>query len=57
VGRPPEQWEGADWVLARFSSEEEAALKELVPLAAEAAIAALVQGSAVAANRFNRKPK
>src|SRR5207245_10544705 len=57
VGRPPEQWEGADWVLARFSSEEEAALKELVTLAAEAAIAALVHGRVVAANRLNRRPQ
>ena len=57
VGRPPEQWEGADWVLAKFSPEEEKALQELVPLAAEAAIAALVEGSVVAANRYNRRPK
>src|SRR5205085_9685714 len=57
VGRPPPQWEGADWVLAKFSPEEEKALQELVPLAAEAAIAALAEGSAVAANRYNPRPK
>jgi peptidyl-tRNA hydrolase, PTH1 family len=57
VGRPPPQWEGADWVLAKFSSEEEAALKELVPVAAEAAVAALLEGPAVAANRYNRRPR
>jgi len=55
VGRPPEQWEGADWVLAKFSSEEEEALKELVPLAADAAIAALEEGPAAAANKYNRR--
>jgi len=55
VGRPPEQWEGADWVLAKFSSEEEQALKELVPLAADAAVAALREGPLVAANRYNRR--
>ena len=55
VGRPPEQWEGADWVLAKFSSEEEKALKELIPLAADAAVAALVEGPLVAANRYNRR--
>ena len=57
VGRPPEQWEGADWVLAKFSSEEEQALKELVPLAADAAVAALREGPLVAANRYNRRPQ
>jgi PTH1 family peptidyl-tRNA hydrolase len=55
VGRPPEHWEGADWVLAKFSSEEEKALKELIPLAADAALAALVEGPLVAANRYNRR--
>ena len=43
--------------LGILSPEEEEALKELVPLAAEAAIAALVQGGVVAANRYNRRPK
>jgi len=56
VGRPPEQWEGADWVLAKFSSEEEESLKELIPLAADAALAALREGPRVAANRYNRRP-
>ena len=57
VGRPPEQWEGADWVLAKFSSEEEKMLKELVPLAADAAVAALLEGPVVAANRYNRRQR
>jgi PTH1 family peptidyl-tRNA hydrolase len=57
VGRPPEQWEGADWVLAKFSAEEEKALEELVPTAAEAAIAALTEGPLRAANRYNRRPQ
>ena len=55
VGRPPPQWEGADWVLARFSPEEESELQELVPQAAEAAVAALLEGPLQAMNRFNRK--
>src|SRR5437879_13808486 len=38
VGRPPEMWEGADWVLAKFSSDEEEQLKAWVPQAAEAAV-------------------
>ena len=57
VGRPPPQWEGADWVLAKFSSEEEEALKELIPAAADAALAALLEGPKQAANKFNRRPE
>lgn len=57
VGRPPPQWEGADWVLGRFSSEEEQALAELIPQAAGAAVAALLEGPLVAANRYNRRPQ
>jgi peptidyl-tRNA hydrolase, PTH1 family len=57
LGRPPPQWEGADWVLGRFSSEEEQALRELIPQAAEAAVSALLEGPLVAANRYNRRPQ
>jgi len=55
VGRPPPAWEGADWVLAKFSSEEEEQLKVLVPQAAEAAVAALLGGPLLAMNRFNKR--
>jgi PTH1 family peptidyl-tRNA hydrolase len=55
VGRPPAEWEGADWVLAKFSSQEEEALESLVPQAAEAAVAALLEGPLLAMNRFNRR--
>ena len=55
VGRPPPMWEGADWVLAKFSSEEEEQLQSLVPQAADAAVAALVEGPVLAMNRFNRR--
>ncbi len=55
VGRPPLQWEGADWVLANFSSAEEEQLKELIPQAAEAATATLLEGPLLAMNRFNRR--
>ncbi len=57
VGRPPPLWEGADWVLAKFSSEEEEQLKELFPQAAEAAVAALLEGPLLAMNRFNKRKK
>jgi len=55
VGRPPPAWEGADWVLSKFSSAEEEQLKSIVPQAAEAAVAALVEGPLLAMNRFNRR--
>jgi PTH1 family peptidyl-tRNA hydrolase len=55
VGRPPPEWEGADWVLGRFSSAEEEQLKELIPQAAEAAVAALLEGPLVAMNKHNRR--
>jgi PTH1 family peptidyl-tRNA hydrolase len=57
VGRPPEQWEGADWVLAKFSSEEEKELENVIPVAADAAIAALMEGPLAAANKFNRRQR
>ena len=55
VGRPPEEWDGADWVLGKFSSAEEEQLKEIIPQAAEAAVAALLEGPLLAANKFNRR--
>ncbi len=57
VGRPPPQWDGTDWVLAKFSSAEEEQLKLQVPQAAEVAVAALLEGPLLAANRFNRRSK
>jgi peptidyl-tRNA hydrolase, PTH1 family len=57
IGRPPQGWDPADFVLAKFTPEEDAAVDELVPAAAEAAVAALLEGAAVAMNRFNRRPK
>ena len=44
-------------MLAKFSPAEEKALEELIPLAADAAIAALVEGPAAAANKYNRRGK
>ena len=55
VGRPPPQWDGADWVLAKFSPEEEEQLQSLVPQAADAAVAALLEGPVLAMNRHNRR--
>ena len=57
IGRPPQGWDPADFVLARFAEEEEKVVEELLPVAAEAAAAALLEGTAAAMNRFNRRPK
>jgi len=57
IGKAPPLWEGADWVLAKFTPEEETQLDELVPQAADAAVAALLEGPGAAMNKFNRRPK
>jgi peptidyl-tRNA hydrolase, PTH1 family len=54
VGRPALPIDTADWVLQRFSAEEEAALGPRLATAAEAVLAALAQGCSEAMNRFNR---
>jgi PTH1 family peptidyl-tRNA hydrolase len=56
VGRPPAGRDGASWVLADFSAEEETALQDLVPKAAEAARMIAVDGVPTAMNHFNRRP-
>jgi len=57
IGKAPPPWEGADWVLAKFTPDEESQLGELVPQAADAAVAALLEGPGAAMNKFNRIPK
>jgi peptidyl-tRNA hydrolase, PTH1 family len=57
IGKAPPPWEGADWVLAKFTPDEESQLGDLVPQAADAAVAALLEGPGAAMNKFNRRPK
>ena len=60
VGRPPAQWDPADWVLSNFSPEEEKALEGpegLLSQAAQAALCALAEGPKKAMNRFNITPQ
>ncbi|MFL5309474.1 MAG: aminoacyl-tRNA hydrolase, partial [Myxococcales bacterium] len=57
IGRPPQGWDPADFVLARFAEEEEKVIGEVLPVAADAAAMALLEGTAAAMNRFNRRPK
>jgi PTH1 family peptidyl-tRNA hydrolase len=54
VGRPMAPIDTTDWVLQRFSPEEEQALGGLVSQAADALDAWLFEGLAAAMNRFNR---
>jgi PTH1 family peptidyl-tRNA hydrolase len=59
VGRPPAQWDPADWVLSNFTSEEEAKLEGksgILSLAAQAALTALELGPQKAMNQFNIRP-
>ncbi len=59
VGRPTgalAQMAVADWVLSRFSGEEEVVLGDVVTSASSAALAVLHEGPTVAQNRYNRSP-
>ena len=55
IGRPPQGWDPSDYVLGKFSGDEENQLDELIPRAAEAAVTALSQGALAAMNQFNGK--
>jgi PTH1 family peptidyl-tRNA hydrolase len=57
IGRPPPAWQGADYVLADFSTEERRALPNLLEEAASAARAVIEDGLVVAMNRFNKRKK
>ncbi len=57
VGRPPAGWQGADFVLADFSSQEQKVLPNLIEEAADAAEAVVSEGVVAAMNKFNRRKK
>ncbi len=57
IGRPPPLWEGADYVLADFSTEERRTLPDLVKEAADATTAIVKDGLVMAMNAFNRRKK
>ena len=56
VGRPGVPMDTADWVLQRFSAEEESQLGERIDAAAAAIASALALGVSAAMNRVNRDP-
>jgi peptidyl-tRNA hydrolase, PTH1 family len=53
VGRPPGDWDTADYVLAKLSSAERRLLDDAVDRAADAVEAVISEGPAPAMNRFN----
>ncbi len=53
VGRPPPQWDPADYVLSTFTAEEEPSLLSMVEAAADAAESVVRDGVASTMNRFN----
>ena len=53
IGKPPPEWNLADYVLGRFSPEEEGPIKESIGHAAEAAQQIITSGVAAAMNHFN----
>ena len=55
IGRPPAEWDTADYVLGRFSPEEQPIISQTIGLAADAVEAILAEGTSAAMNRFNRQ--
>ncbi len=56
IGRPPAGWEGARFVLARWTPEQRDALDGIVDRAADAAETIVLDGLETAMNRFNARP-
>lgn len=54
VGRPPEGWDLADFVLSRFGEDEKKAVEESVLKAAEAVTTIMESGVEAAMNKYNR---
>jgi PTH1 family peptidyl-tRNA hydrolase len=57
IGRPPPAMDPADYVLGRFSKEEEAEVEATVERAAEAARLCVEVGAVKAMNQVNRRPR
>lgn len=56
IGRPPEGWDSADYVLGRWSPDQASGLSELVERAADAVEHVVRHGAAAAMQAFNSKP-
>lgn len=57
VGRPPEGWETADYVLGSWTESESAELADVVDTACDAVESALVDGLTAAMNHFNSRTR
>lgn len=55
VGRPPAQWDPADYVLSRFVADERDAVEDAARAAADAVELIVTKGVSRAMERFNRK--
>jgi PTH1 family peptidyl-tRNA hydrolase len=55
IGRPPADWQAADYVLSVFSDEEWEVLQELLPKAAKAALLLAKGNLNEAMNMYNRR--
>jgi len=57
IGRPPAQWDAADYVLADFSTDERRLLPDLIGEAADATETIVKSGLQAAMNIFNKRKK
>lgn len=56
IGRPPEGWDAADYVLSPFSRDEHDIVDDLLERGVDAVMAVIQQGAEVAMDRFNPAP-
>lgn len=54
IGRPPEGWETANYVLGRFTAEETTAINQAISQAADAVECIIKEGFSKAMNKFNK---
>lgn len=54
VGRPPEGWDLADFVLSKFNNEDKKTINESLRNAAEAAVTIIKAGAEAAMNKYNK---
>jgi PTH1 family peptidyl-tRNA hydrolase len=57
ISRPPPEWDVADYVLSKWTSEEQCRLDDIVHLAADAVESVVRDGVDAAMNRFNVRPE
>ncbi|MDP6933641.1 MAG: aminoacyl-tRNA hydrolase, partial [Myxococcota bacterium] len=55
VGRPPEGWKAADYVLSQWTTEEKTSVDTVVDQACDAVETVLSDGPDAAMNRFNAR--